>query len=162
MILIGNGGAALALATSLSEHLNLTDLTVLRRSNVKDANWKRLLSDRVDLHFQALDADHLKAAIERVKQKNLLLVQATSAPVRGERLESLLPGMTDFNGVFVDLVYGVSSALLDWVRKRKIPSQDGLPMLVGQALRSQKLWWGQSLDLQSTVEWILREKLISR
>jgi shikimate dehydrogenase len=72
-------------------------------------------------------------------------------------LDHLLPGLGSFQGTFVDLVYGKTSTLLDDLKAKGLPVQDGLPMLIGQALLGQKLWWGKSADF-SDVEAMLRSR----
>jgi shikimate dehydrogenase len=151
VVFLGNGGAALA----LYEHfLKVTQrpLIVLRRTPERDAAWPKP-AGRVE--FLDLDAATLDALCQRYPK--ILLLQTTSAPLYGDRLDHLLPGLGSFKGTFVDLVYGKTSALLDEVKTRKIPAQDGLPMLIGQALLGQKLWWGKSAEF-SDVEAMLRSR----
>ncbi len=138
IILLGNGGAALALYDYFLKKTRLP-IVVLRRSPDRDSHWLKPL-DRV--RFDQLDAKTL-AEICRLEPGSLL-IQTTSAPLHGDRLESLVPALDKFEGALVDLVYGKTSALLDTTRAKGLPAQDGLPMLIGQALLGQKLWWGRS------------------
>jgi len=151
VVFLGNGGAALA----LYEHfLKMTQLPliVLRRTADRDAGWQKP-AGRVE--FLDLDAVTLESTCRRFP-KNLLL-QTTSAPLHADRLDYLLPGLGLFQGTFVDLVYGKTSALLDYLKINGLPVQDGLPMLIGQALLGQKLWWGKSADF-ADVEAMLRSR----
>lgn len=152
LILIGNGGAALALALHLVEKLGLQRVDVLRRSGAKDESWKAHFHSFEGFNVHELSAPALSTLLAQSQNERLLVVQASSAPLSGDRLDYLLPGMCLFDGVFVDLVYGKScSLLLEWSKTAGIPAQDGLAMLAGQALRSQQLWWGKSLQLSETL-----------
>jgi shikimate dehydrogenase len=148
-VFLGNGGAALALYEHFLK-VSQRPLIVLRRTAERDAQWKKP-AGRVEFHD--LNASTLDAVCRRFPQS--LLLQTTSAPLHGDRLDHLLPGLKAFQGTFVDLVYGKTSALLDELRTRGLPVQDGLPMLIGQALLGQKLWWGKSADF-ADVESMLR------
>ncbi|MDQ3231074.1 MAG: hypothetical protein M3Q07_04570 [Pseudobdellovibrionaceae bacterium] len=152
VVFLGNGGAALA----LYEHfLKVTThpLIILRRTANRNAAW---VKPQGRVEFLDLTAANLDAVCRRYP-KNLLL-QTTSAPLQGDRLDFLLPGLGAFQGAFVDLVYGKTSALLDYLRLKGLRTQDGLPMLIGQALLGQKLWWGQSAKF-ADVEAMLRSRV---
>jgi shikimate dehydrogenase len=151
VVFLGNGGAALALYEHFLK-LSQRPLIVLRRTAERDAAWQKP-AGRVE--FLDLDASTLDAVCRRFP--NNLLLQTTSAPLHGDRLDHLLPGLGSFQGTFVDLVYGKTSTLLDDLKAKGLPVQDGLPMLIGQALLGQKLWWGKSADF-SDVEAMLRSR----
>lgn len=80
-----------------------------------------------------------------------VLVQASSAPLHGDDLSWLLPGLQEFSGVCVDLVYGKPSAVYTDLLRRGFACQDGLPMLIEQALASQQLWLGRSASYQAAL-----------
>jgi len=142
MVMLGNGGAAIALAshallTGLCQHCH-----VLRRSAEKDQHWvKSLGSERVT--FAAFKPETMAEILANSKGSTLL-VQATSAPLHDDDLSSFAELLVSYNGVFADIVYGHSSALLRQAASLGIPCQDGLAMLIEQARESQRLWWGQS------------------
>jgi shikimate dehydrogenase len=151
VVFLGNGGAALA----LYEHFlkaSQRPLIVLRRTAERDVSWKKP-AGRVEFHD--LNSSNLDAVCRRYPKS--LLLQTTSAPLHGDRLDHLLPGLGSFQGTFVDLVYGKTSSLLDELNAKGLPVQDGLPMLIGQALLGQKLWWGKSAEF-SDVEAMLRSR----
>lgn len=152
VVFLGNGGAALALYNHFLK-VSTKPLIVLRRTPDRDAKW---LKPEGRVEFHDLNAPTLDASCKRYP-KNLLL-QTTSAPLHGDRLDHLLPGLSAFQGTFVDLVYGKTSALLDALKTKGLPAQDGLPMLIGQALLGQQLWWGKSAEF-SDVEAMLRGRL---
>ena len=139
IILLGNGGAAQA----LYEHfLDTTSkpMRVLRRNSERDKSWKRL-PGRAE--FFELSAAALQQVVE--EEPNSLLIQSTSGPMQGENLEFLVSGLRDLQGPLVDLVYGTPSALLKAAQHLGLPIQDGLPMLIGQAILAQELWWKKSV-----------------
>jgi shikimate 5-dehydrogenase len=88
------------------------------------------------------EVDDLESVLK--KYPKALLIQCTSAPLRGDDLARFCPAIKYLKGGFVDLVYGSPSALLAEAESRKIICQDGIPMLIHQALLSQKLWWGRA------------------
>jgi shikimate dehydrogenase len=149
LVFLGNGGAALALYEHFLK-VSQRPIIVLRRTAERDAGWTKP-QGRVE--FLDLNARTLDAVCQRYPRH--LLLQSTSAPLHGDRLEHLLPGLDSFQGSFVDLVYGKTSALLDVLRAKGLPVQDGLPMLIGQALLGQKLWWGKAANF-ADVEAMLR------
>ncbi len=55
---------------------------------------------------------------------------------------------------FVDLVYKNPSDLFYEAERRGLPCIDGLPMLVEQAVLSQKYWWGTSIDSDLVYDFI--------
>jgi shikimate dehydrogenase len=136
-IVLGNGGAAKALIDTLL-HANLQlSLNVVRRDASKDKDWP--IDPRIHFHdFQTLQ---LKELIQDFPKA--LVIQSTSAPLKGDDLASFLPALDSFRGTFVDLVYGKPSALYKACKERGLPAQDGLPMLMHQALLAQDIWWGQ-------------------
>jgi shikimate dehydrogenase len=149
VVFLGNGGAALALYEHFLK-VSQRPLLVLRRTPERDASWRKPPGQ---VEFLDLNAATLDAVVQRYPRS--LLLQTTSAPLHGDRLDHLLPGLNAFQGSFVDLVYGKTSALLDALKARGLAVQDGLLMLIGQALLGQKLWWGKSANF-SAVEAMLR------
>jgi shikimate 5-dehydrogenase len=89
-----------------------------------------------------------------------LLVQATpknplNALILDENQLKSLPKSI----IFYDLNYGLQSHHAFWGAKRHFSKYtDGLPMLVEQALQSQKIWWKSTIgfeDLfQETQTWL--------
>ncbi|MCX6128741.1 MAG: hypothetical protein NTX25_06705 [Proteobacteria bacterium] len=138
IVLLGNGGASLALYEHLLQVCNLP-LYVLRRNPLADQSWQRP-SGRSN--FDDLSLSTLQKII--AIQPKSLLIQTTSAPLHGEILEFLTPALQGLEGAFIDLVYGSPSALFGEAKRLGIPAQDGIPMLIAQALLSQKLWWNNS------------------
>ncbi len=152
LVILGNGGAALALA----EHAvtaGLRSLKILRRHDARDQQWRDVLVG-ASVDFLPFAVDVLARTIQTQPS---LLVQATSAPLLGHDLHELAPALTkEFAGVFVDLTYGRVSALLRAAQALGIPSQDGLPMLIEQARAAQEIWWGGQAAPYEYLENLLR------
>ncbi|RYZ59694.1 MAG: hypothetical protein EOP07_03220 [Proteobacteria bacterium] len=152
VILLGYGGAAKALLAKVKRDLPMLPVFVLKRSAVS------LEESRVfaDVNFRAFDNETLQSTIQ--DHPNALLIQCSSAPLRGDDLARFIPSLALLKGAFVDLVYGSPSILLSESEKRGIPCQDGIPMLIHQALLSQKLWWGQSASFSDMKTAIARQR----
>lgn len=124
IVLLGSGGAAQAILEHLATQPQQPKLTTLRRADLQSATA-------------------LTAALAG-KGEETLLIQATSAPLKGDDLSSLAPALKEFRGVVVDLVYGKPSALYFTAVAKDLVAQDGEPMLIEQARLAQKLWWGKA------------------
>ena len=146
VVFLGGGGAVVAI---LDHVRNLAPthqpaITVLRRSSGAEERLIRAWSGR-PIQFGPLTMAAVCSAV-RNGGSHTLLVQATSAPHAGDNLERLVPALDGFGGVLVDLAYHPASALVAAARARGLVVQDGVPMLIEQALASQHLWWGRSDD----------------
>lgn len=150
LVLLGSGGAVQALVGHFSASgVTFEEVTVLRRSERHDAAIEAV-AGTWPVAFRPLVADEL-AAVVAGSDEDTLMVQGTSAPLRGDDLSHLLVGFDRFRGTFVDLVYGTPSALLAQARGMGLPCQDGVPMLVEQARASQMLWWGKAAGYEELV-----------
>lgn len=145
VIYLGNGGAALALSETFVRQAPLLRHRVLRRNPLRDSIWRELCKGSdLELH----DFSPLVLADLLARYPRSLLIQTTSAPLSGNDLRPMAQEIRSFRGAFVDLVYGKPSALLTRCRDLGVPSQDGIPMLVGQALIAEKLWWGKGVAFE--------------
>ncbi len=147
VIFMGYGGASKALLAKVQSEKPGLPVYVLRRTPQPDES-RELAIQFVDFEPEQLDKI-LRA------YPNSLLIQGTSSPLRGDALERFVPSLAFLKGAFVDLVYGTPSALLKEAELRRIPCQDGIAMLIHQALLSQSLWWGQSAsfsDMKTALE----------
>ena len=134
VIILGNGGAALALLEFWQAKFPHCPVQVLRRNSRRDQLFKG--AEMLDLTPATL-ASVLAGG-------NELLVQATSAARKGDKLERYVPALTGFNGIYVELDYDQHSLLYNHVKAKGVRCQDGLPMLIEQARLAQKLWWGEA------------------
>jgi shikimate dehydrogenase len=148
VVMIGSGGAALALAAHLGAHgTRLRRLTVLRRSSRGDAALKAAVPARLSLRCEDLTLATLTAALKG-KGETCLLVQATNAPQAGDDLQGLTPALKTFAGFVTDIVYGKPSALYFAALAKDLKAQDGEAMLIEQARLSQQLWWGKAASYE--------------
>ncbi|MGE0173915.1 MAG: shikimate dehydrogenase [Oligoflexales bacterium] len=148
IVILGGGGASLSLVHHLSSTLTQPlKVSVLRRGTGNDQAFLQLNGNphAVELHPFA------PAVLERclASAGNTLLVQATNASPKDQNFSEFAGAMTKLNGYFFDLVYANPTSLLAEAKKRGIPNQDGLTMLVEQALASQKMWWGESAEFET-------------
>ena len=137
IVILGNGGAALALSTYMCDTYDVK-ISIFRRTASRDSKFPKNISF---FDFRPDDLSHLLKGL-----KNTLLVQSTSAPLSGHSLEEFCCAMEYLDGAFVDLVYKNPSELFYEAQRKGLPCIDGLPMLVEQAVLSQKYWWGTSVD----------------
>lgn len=144
--ILGNGGVVLSILEYLgARNLNGPKVAIFRRDDTKDQELKSALPAGFPLELKDFSPQPLQAFLSG-KSGECLLIQATSAPSKGESLATFVPALDDFGGFVVDLTYNCKSALLAAASGRGLPCQDGIPMLIGQALLSQRLWWQECLD----------------
>lgn len=125
IVLLGSGGAAAAVRAHVERMPGARTLIELSRSSGN------------------LDLATLTASLAGHAEETLL-VQATSAPQKGDDLSSLSPALADFTGHVSDLVYGKPSALYFAAIAKDLTAQDGEAMLIEQARLAQRLWWGKA------------------
>lgn len=147
IVFLGNGGASLAIVKYIYDMYD-KNIFVLRRNRSRDDKFPKELS------FHDFDTKSLASLLKT--KKNTLLVQSTSAPLYGNSLKELCPAIEFLDGAFVDLVYKNPSDLFYEAERHGLPCIDGLPMLVEQAVLSQKYWWGTSVDSSLVYDFIDR------
>ncbi len=157
VVFLGNGGAALGIHEHLSKVAPHLDHVVLRRSTVRDDKWKK---NECSTHILDFKVDCLSQVLK--SRQNSLLLQCTNAPMYGENLSEFNEAIKFLKGAFVDLLYSKTSSLLDQAKAQGIPAQDGLGMLVGQALLSQDLWWGRNLGFEGVYKFLSKEVKIGK
>ncbi len=130
---LGNGGATTALIAFLSQHFPHLKFYVLRRNPEKDDGF--LMMGVKTLNFCPKE---LQACL--YNEESSLIVQAClpRAPIA-----AFMQEIQRFKGIFFDLNYNQPS-LETLATKLGIRYQAGLPMLLGQAIAAQNIWWGQS------------------
>lgn len=127
----------------------------LRRNGKNDSSLKTLYPNSSFLSFSP---ESLKGVLDKYKGKKICLVQATSAPSCGDDLSSFIPTLKNFDGFFHELLYSGKSKIYDHLKSRNFPVLDGLPMLIEQALLSQKIWWGLSVSYEVLFEELRKRK----
>ncbi|MBM4251217.1 MAG: hypothetical protein FJ146_04560 [Deltaproteobacteria bacterium] len=159
LVFLGDGGAVTAILGYLAARYGdgkltkLPRVSILARSKEPREHLQLLWPDKSLLQFSDLSAAALVGVLARAPEA--LLIQATSAPHRGDDLGYLVPALRGFRGAYCDLVYGSRSKLLQFCTLAGLRAQDGQAMLIEQALASQKLWWGQAAifeDMQTALK----------
>lgn len=154
VVFLGCGGVVSAILSYITKRFeNSPEIAIVRRSPTQDERVRSFLPNDFPLKFFDFKPSQFEKIIRHAGGETLV-VQATSAPHRGDDLAAFVPALQDFKGVFVDLVYGRASALLEAAQNKGIPCQDGLPMLIEQARLSQRLWWGEALDYQRVFDFL--------
>jgi len=157
-IILGNGGVVAAIVDFLKNGFEKSpEIFILRRNENRDDIFKQNLPEGFALQFRDFTPAAFDALVNGAAGETLV-IQATNAPhASGDVLQNFAPSLARFNGVFVDLTYGKTTALLSKARDRGLPCQDGLPMLIEQARLAQKLWWGQAAPYQKIHDFITRQ-----
>ncbi|MBP6217570.1 MAG: hypothetical protein KA436_03165 [Oligoflexales bacterium] len=159
VVFLGAGGATLALAKSFNA-LKKNNISILCRSPLSarvmyEMNLVRCSFFPLSLENfkRVLGLDNAQMNNERpiCSQEQTLVVQAT--PVRDENLGLFAENLFRFRGYVSDLLYG-PSVFYEKVSKGLSVSQDGLSMLIEQALLAQKIWWGRCCDFHEVKEFL--------
>ena len=156
VLLLGSGGAALAIAEALAALPQVAALTVLRRSTGNDQMLQDLAGAK--LRLGDFRADGFATELRR-ESRPVVVIQASSAPLHGEPLQDFAAELTARVQAVVDITYGCQSALLTRAKALQIAHQDGLAMLVGQALLAQKIWWGRAASFTRVLDYLHRSLL---
>ena len=146
VFILGNGGVTLAILDSITKYFDsMPNTHIFRRNVLKDELILGRLPKGFPIHFYDFEPGVFESLVDG-KSGESLVVQATSAPSRGEPLIAFGKALRGFNGVFVEVGYGSFSSMLETAKQKGIPCQDGRPMLLEQARSSQRYWWGKSVD----------------
>ena len=139
-LLIGAGGAARAVAYALGQRG--VRLSILNRTPEK----ARALADHMNL---AVDEISTLDQIEVLAGNFPLVINTVSLGHSGGRIE--LP--TTNSGYFIDISYGAAaSETLNAARASGWKTEDGLPMLVGQAADAFNIWFGETPDREAALK----------
>ena len=145
ILILGSGGAAQSVvAQATTQGAPKKNITIMRRSSVRDYLLRGLVP--INHNLQTLDWDS-NIFCQRMRDTNdtdTLVIQATNLKANHEAYAGFSPGLDDFKGVFVDLIYDQPSVLYHECNAKNLRCLDGLPMLIEQARLSQNLWWGKS------------------
>lgn len=144
-LILGAGGAARGVAATLLGH-GIEELVVLNRTPARAEALLQEISaapvGRPGLRPpHRLEAGSLELFAQELCRTDLV-VQTTSAGLQGDETPVRLPDAWP-NGVLLsELVYGRETALLRRVSQLGGAVQDGLPMLVHQAVEGLCWWFG--------------------
>ncbi len=150
VIILGSGGSAQsilgAIAQATSEKPPIT--VIHRRSKSHDSNIHEAVG-KVPvqiLTFRELTPEAVSDTLENLQGIKKLVIQATSAPKNGDRLQrysSALKLLTP-EDLLVDIIYDKPSEMYFEAIRLGLNCLDGMPMLIEQARLSQFLWWKKS------------------
>lgn len=156
IIFLGTGGANQSILQSLLTQTKLKKLTFMRRSPKHDDRIRRATS--LPTEFTEWSSDIFRDLVNQADEASLI-IQGTSAPQNGDNLSGFKAALEGFRGSLVDICYGNHlSSLFHHARQKGLKVMDGLPMLIEQALLSQKLWWGNSAPYGQILELIKSKK----
>ena len=153
-VVLGAGGAARAAVLALTRH-GCEKITLLARSSVALASFPATLA-ATPIDKQLLDTPEAAAALADAR----LIINATSAGMRGSELDSPLSGFPQLRAeaVLFDLIYAPpTTRLMAQARNVGALAVGGLPMLAAQAACSFALWAGSSVAVESLADH-LRER----
>ena len=141
VVMLGAGGAARALAAALEE-AGAREIAIVNRTP------ERALLLISDLGLSRTRC--LGSRWEGALQSGTLVIQATTC--RSAELDAIWRWPADLpDGVIAcDILYGSKpSAFLAEARRRSLPSQDGLGMLLHQAALALELWSGRPAPIEA-------------
>lgn len=164
VLLIGAGGAARAILTSLGKLKCRKVLIFNRTVSRAEALLKefKIKFPTIKIGVSTLDSDLLKREIVKAK----LLINATSVGMKSHKQElSYINPEFFHNDLFVyDVIYNpLETKLIQGAKEKGLRFCNGLDMLIYQGLESLKIWLGQELPFKSSliekVRAILTQKL---
>jgi shikimate 5-dehydrogenase len=123
-----------------------------RRSGKNDADLRRAISKTPVqmLTLREMTASAFIDTLQNLAGLRKLVIQATSAPKHGDRLESYAKAvkMLEAKDLLVDIIYDDPSELYMECIRQGLNCLDGLPMLIEQARLSQHLWWRKAANYE--------------
>jgi len=142
IVILGNGGVARTLAFALAHDRLPESLTIAGRNEQKASALARDVRDGTGLHAASATLD--SAGLSRYLAECTLVVNCTSVGMHPDVDASPLDGKDLHKGMTVfDTVYNpAQTRLLLHARKAGCVCQNGLRMLLYQALASFKYWTG--------------------
>jgi len=149
--ILGCGGAAAAAVYSLYSDYEIRAFQVYGRNDKKlNAFIHRLKKELANSKFEAL----LLNSTDPTPNPTAMIVNCT--PLGGGSLprENPLPQALDWKEtqVYYDLNYNIDNPAIAEARKKGVAAIDGRKMLVGQAVRSFKIWTGRDVDYEPVYE----------
>jgi len=141
LVILGSGGASLAICNYLRSQALTPEVLIRRRDPKHDGSFGAL----GQISFGSCDIETLTNDLDG-RGSETLLIQATSAPLRGDDLSWAKPALANFKGVVSDLIYGQPSRMYFDALSLDLTAQDGEAMLIEQARLAQKFWWESAVS----------------
>jgi shikimate dehydrogenase len=154
VIILGSGGSTQAILGAITDALKEKPIVTVihRRSGKNDADLRRAISKTPVqmLTLREMTASAFIDTLQNLAGLRKLVIQATSAPKHGDRLESYAKAvkMLEAKDLLVDIIYDDPSELYMECIRQGLNCLDGLPMLIEQARLSQHLWWRKAANYE--------------
>ena len=154
VVMLGSGGSAQAILGAIADTLQEKPIVTVvhRRSGKNDAELRRAISKTPVqmLTLREMTPMAFLDTLQNLAGLRKLVIQATSAPKHGDRLESYSKAakMLEAQDLFVDIIYDNPSELYMECIRQGLNCLDGLPMLIEQARLSQHLWWRKAANYE--------------
>ena len=157
MVILGNGGAARAVAYALLKTFSPSRLTVVGR-NVEKVNALIHSIEALD-PGEVLEASPFEKAYDPMKEATLV-VNATPVGMNPNQEETPWPQSDTFSKgqIVYDLIYNpLETRLLKEAKNRGATIIGGLEMLIQQAAASFQLWTGLNMPVNQVKDKLLEE-----
>lgn len=154
VVVLGSGGSAQAILGAIAETLQEKPIVTVvhRRSAKNDPALRNSISKTPVqmLTLREMTPDAFMDTLRNLSGLRKLVIQATSAPKSGDRLDGYRPAvkMLDAKDLLVDIIYDHPSELYMECIRQGFNCLDGLPMLIEQARLSQHLWWHKAANYE--------------
>ena len=144
LIFLGNGGVVCSILSYLQRNKYRGKISIIRRNKAKDSDLIRYFF-RLNISFYTFLASSCQSLFQGSNSQTLL-IQSIPAQVWSQQqlIESNL--LKFYRGSFIDLCYNPCSRLFHELSSLSVVCEDGLSMLIEQAILSQELWWQRSLS----------------
>lgn len=141
ILLVGAGGAARAAVVGLLED-GADEVIIVNRTPQRARAVASRAGDRRVRVVEGHDALEGESFDLAVNATSLGLGDDEPLPIPPDRLDGI--------GAVLDLVYGPGpTPLVEEARKRGMPAEDGVEMLVAQGVASFRRWWGTDPSLDA-------------
>lgn len=138
--ILGAGGATRGAILPLLQHganIGIFNRTLEKAENLVELFTPFKIHLNQTLYANQLDAQHLTGTFD-------VIINATSIGLSSGALSFASDLSTNFA---YDMMYGKSSAFLDFFEEKGITTADGFGMLINQGALSFELWTGENVDL---------------
>ena len=142
-LLIGAGGAAQAVGFGLLEFSSIKKLIVLNRTKERGENLIHKLKSFKDIEYIFIDSDKSNEITDAFD----LIVNTTSIGMGALKDQSpiSITGISNSETIVYDLIYNpAQTVFLKEAKQAGLSTINGLPMLIGQAEESFKIWTGKN------------------
>jgi shikimate dehydrogenase len=151
VIIFGFGGSVQSILDELgkvSDVRNKQIFIVVRQPDKAKKEWLLLKESQIlNVIFVAWSIQGVNS-FSTLIGLSPLVIQGSSAPSQGDRLEQFSFLIQGRRGYLIDLIYDHPSQIYFEAMNSGWSVQDGMTMLIEQARASQKFWWGKSASYE--------------